>query len=74
MDGQWLLHSLVVVIIGGMGSLGGAAAGSLLYGIATTFAPSYLPTDYAYYSIIATFIILALVLALRPYGLFGRPA
>ncbi len=73
-DGQWLLHSLVVVIIGGMGSLGGAAAGSLLYGLATALAPVYLPTDYAYYSIIATFVILALVLAVRPYGLFGRPA
>ncbi|MCE2525772.1 MAG: branched-chain amino acid ABC transporter permease, partial [Acidimicrobiia bacterium] len=62
------------VIIGGMGSLGGAAAGSLLYGLATALAPAYLPTDYAYYSIIATFVILALVLAMRPYGLFGRPA
>ena len=29
--GQWLLNSLIVVIIGGMGSLGGAAAGALLY-------------------------------------------
>lgn len=73
-DGNWLLNSLVVVIIGGMGSLGGAAAGSLLYGLATSLSPSYLPADYAYYSIIATFVILALVLAVRPYGLFGRPA
>ena len=32
-DGQWLLNSLVVVIIGGMGSLFGAAAGALLYGL-----------------------------------------
>ena len=32
-DGQWLLNSLVVVIIGGMGSLLGAAVGSLLYGL-----------------------------------------
>ena len=31
-DGQWLLHSLVVVIIGGLGSIKGAVAGSLLYG------------------------------------------
>ena len=72
-DGNWLLNSLVVVIIGGMGSLGGAAAGSLLYGAATSFAPSYLPEAYSYYAIIATFVILALVLAVRPYGLFGRP-
>ena len=38
-DGSWLLNSLVVVIIGGMGSLKGAAAGSLLYGTVVAFAP-----------------------------------
>src|SRR5262249_20015791 len=31
LDGQWLLNSLIVVIIGGMGSLGGAAIGAILY-------------------------------------------
>ena len=40
---QWLLNSLVVVIIGGMGSLIGAAAGSLLYAGVLTFSASYLP-------------------------------
>ena len=72
-DGQWLLHSLVVVIIGGLGSIRGAVAGSLLYGLVTAFAPVYLPSDYTFYSIILTFVLLALVLAVRPYGLFGRP-
>jgi branched-chain amino acid transport system permease protein len=72
-DGQWLLHSLVVVIIGGLGSIRGALAGSLLYGMVTAFAPGYLPSDYTFYSIIFTFVLLALVLAVRPYGLFGRP-
>ncbi len=72
-DGQWLLHSLVVVIIGGLGSIRGAVAGSLLYGMVTAFAPGYLPSDYTFYSIILTFVLLALVLAVRPYGLFGRP-
>jgi len=71
-DGQWLLNSLVVVIIGGLGSVKGAAAGSLLYGMSIAFAPAYLPLDYTYYSIILTFVILAVVLAVRPYGLFGR--
>ena len=37
-DGEWLLFSLVVVIIGGMGSLAGAAVGSVLYGLVFTFA------------------------------------
>jgi branched-chain amino acid transport system permease protein len=72
-DGQWLLNSLVVVIIGGLGSIKGAIAGSLLYGMVFAFAPVYLPRDYTYYAIIFTFALLAVVLAVRPYGLFGRP-
>ena len=73
-DANWLLNSLVVVIIGGMGSLGGAAIGALLLGITTNFAAAYLPSDYTYYSVIFTFVLLVIVLVLRPLGLFGRPA
>jgi branched-chain amino acid transport system permease protein len=77
-DGQWLLNSLVVVIIGGMGSLLGAVAGSLLYGLVFAFSAVYLPTTgdncCTQYSIVFTFILLALVLAFRPQGLFGRSA
>ena len=73
-DSNWLLNSLVVVIIGGMGSLTGAAVGALLLGLTTNFASAYLPSDYTYYSIIFTFVLLAIVLAVRPLGLFGRPA
>jgi branched-chain amino acid transport system permease protein len=77
--GQWLLNSLIVVIIGGMGSLVGAAAGALLYGFVSNFSAIYLPTTASgncctEYSIVVTFALLALVLAFRPYGLFGRPA
>ena len=72
-DGQWLLNSLVVVIIGGLGSLLGAAVGSLLYGLVYSFAAVYLPTGYTNYAIILTFALLALVLAFRPQGLIGRP-
>jgi branched-chain amino acid transport system permease protein len=73
-DANWLLNSLVVVIIGGMGSLGGAAIGALLLGLVTNFSAAYLPADYTFYSIIFTFVLLAVVLAVRPLGLFGRPA
>jgi branched-chain amino acid transport system permease protein len=77
-DGQWLLYSLVVVIVGGMGSLLGAAVGSLLYGIVFMFSAAYLPTVgndcCTQYSIVFTFALLALVLAFRPQGLFGRAA
>lgn len=77
-DGSWLLNSLVVVIIGGMGSLLGAVAGSLLYGLVFSFSAVYLPTTgdncCTQYSIVFTFILLALVLAFRPQGLYGRQA
>ncbi|HEY8647065.1 MAG TPA: branched-chain amino acid ABC transporter permease [Gaiellaceae bacterium] len=74
LDANWLLYSLVVVIIGGMGSLGGAAIGSLLLGLTSNFSAAYLPASYTYYSIIFTFMLVAIVLAVRPLGLFGRPA
>ena len=77
-DGNWLLNSLVVVIIGGMGSLGGAAVGALLYGMVDQFSALYLPTIgqdcCTQYSSVLTFVLLAAVLAIRPLGLFGRPA
>ena len=73
-DGAWLLNSLVVVIIGGLGSIKGAVAGSLLYGTVVAFSPAYLPSQYSFYAIILTFGLLALVLAVRPYGLYGRTA
>ena len=75
-DGQWLLYSLVVVIVGGMGSLFGAAVGSLLYALVFMFSAAYLPTTgnecCTQYSISFTFVLMALVLAFRPQGLFGR--
>jgi branched-chain amino acid transport system permease protein len=75
-DAQWLLNSLVVVIVGGMGSLLGAAAGSILYALVLTFSAAYLPITSdnccSQYSIVLTFALLALVLAFRPQGLFGR--
>lgn len=71
-DGAWLLNSLVVVIIGGLGSVKGAAAGALLFGLAQSFAPAYLPTQYSFYSVIATFVLLAAVLVVRPNGLYGK--
>ncbi|MGI8715984.1 MAG: branched-chain amino acid ABC transporter permease [Solirubrobacteraceae bacterium] len=73
-DANWLLNSLVVVIIGGMGSLGGAAIGALLLGLVTNLSAAYLPAADTYYSIIFTFVLLAVVLSVRPLGLFGRPA
>jgi branched-chain amino acid transport system permease protein len=76
-DTAFLLNSLIVVIIGGMGSLGGAAIGALALGLVDSYADVYLQfggTDLTNYSIILTFALLVGVLAVRPLGLFGRPA
>ena len=62
----------MVVIIGGLGSVKGAVAGSLLYGMVVALSPAYLPAGYTYYSVIFTFALLAVVLAVRPNGLYGR--
>jgi branched-chain amino acid transport system permease protein len=69
-DTRYLLASLVVVIVGGMGSVVGAAIGALLVGVAETFGLAYAPT----YGIVFTFVIMALVLAFRPQGILGAKA
>jgi branched-chain amino acid transport system permease protein len=76
-DTSFLLNSLIVVIIGGMGSLGGAAIGAIALGLVDAWADVYLvfgDHDYTNYSILLTFALLVVVLAVRPLGLFGRPA
>jgi branched-chain amino acid transport system permease protein len=76
-DTSFLLNSLIVVIIGGMGSLGGAAIGALALGLVDAYADVYLvfgDKDLTNYSILLTFLLLVIVLAVRPLGLFGRPA
>jgi branched-chain amino acid transport system permease protein len=76
-DTAFLLNSLIVVIIGGMGSLAGAAIGALALGLVDQYADVYLifgDTDLTNYSILLTFALLVVVLAVRPLGLFGRPA
>ena len=64
-DTRFLLASLVVVIVGGMGSIPGAALGALIIGLAEQFGSVYLPT----YAVVTTFLIMVLVLAFRPQGL-----
>jgi branched-chain amino acid transport system permease protein len=67
-DTRYLLASLVVVIVGGMGSIVGAAIGALLIGLAEQFGLAYAPT----YGIVFTFVIMVAVLAFRPQGIMGR--
>jgi branched-chain amino acid transport system permease protein len=67
-DTRFLLASLVVVIVGGMGSIPGAALGALIIGLAEQLGSVYIPT----YAIVVTFLIMVVVLALRPQGLLVR--
>ena len=69
-DIRYLLASLVVVIVGGMGSIAGAAVGALLIGLAEQIGLAYFPT----YGVVLTFVIMVVVLAVRPQGILGRPA
>ena len=66
-DIRFLLASLVVVIVGGMGSIPGAALGAILIGLSEQFGSVYMPT----YAVVLTFLIMVLVLAFRPQGLLG---
>jgi branched-chain amino acid transport system permease protein len=66
-DFEILLLAFVVVIVGGLGSLKGAFVGGLLVGCLDNFGKVLFP-ELAYFTIFAP---MALILALRPAGLFG---
>jgi branched-chain amino acid transport system permease protein len=68
LDFEILPLAFAVVIIGGMGSLGGAAIGALLVGLADNFGKALFP-EISYFTLYAP---MALILAVRPTGLFGR--
>ena len=69
-DSEILVFSLAVVIIGGRGSLPGAAVGSLFVALLATYGQVWFP-ELAYFVIFGP---MALLLAFRPLGLFGRAA
>lgn len=68
LDFEMLPIAFAVVIIGGMGSLGGAAIGALLVGLADNFGKALFP-ELAYFTLYAPMV---LILAIKPTGLFGR--
>ena len=67
MDTEILIPAFIVIVIGGMGSLRGAFAGSILIGEADTFGKAYLPS----LALFLIFLVMAIVLLVRPQGLFG---
>jgi branched-subunit amino acid ABC-type transport system permease component len=69
LDFEILILAMVVVVVGGLGTLKGAFWGSLLIGMADTFGKS---SQLAQFSSFVIFVIMGLVLLIKPTGLFGR--
>jgi branched-chain amino acid transport system permease protein len=70
---EYQLFAFIVVVIGGLGSYGGAAVGALLIGLARTFS-DHLVLETGWPTAIAsasTVLVMALVLLLKPGGIFG---
>jgi branched-chain amino acid transport system permease protein len=63
-----LILSFVVVVVGGLGSLGGALVGAIIVGLVRTAGIMYFPEI----ELAVLYLIAALVLFMRPAGLFGR--
>jgi branched-chain amino acid transport system permease protein len=70
MDTTVLTEAFVVVVVGGMGSVGGALLAAILIGVSDAFGVLVLPGA----SLVLTFVVMAAILIVRPWGLRGRPA
>ena len=69
MDVNMVVETFVVVVTGGLGSLGGAFAAALLIGVVHAFGVSLFPQA----TLVLVFLTMAVVLAVRPQGLAGQP-
>lgn len=69
MDTSIGIQSFVVVIIGGLGSFGGALVGALIVGLVDTFGILLFPRI----TLVSIFLVMVIVLIIRPWGLFGNP-
>ncbi|MGH7314642.1 MAG: ABC transporter permease [Candidatus Rokuibacteriota bacterium] len=69
MDTSIIVEAFVVVVIGGMGSVWGALLASLLIGVLNAYGVLLLPKI----AIVLIFVVMAVVLVIRPWGLLGRP-
>jgi branched-chain amino acid transport system permease protein len=66
------LKGFVAAVIGGIGSFPGAVVGGLILGLLETFLVGYLPDALAQYRDAYVFLVLILVLLVKPSGLFGK--
>ncbi len=69
MDLSILIEAFVVVVVGGLGSVTGAFWSALLIGLLHAFGSWWLPQS----TLVLIFVVMAVVLILRPHGLLGRP-
>lgn len=69
MDAQIIVAAFIVAVIGGLGSIAGAAVGSLVIGVVQTLGAVWAPS----WSSTFIYVLMILVLAVRPWGLFGTP-
>lgn len=69
--GPYNLKSFVIVVLGGMGSIEGAALGGILLGVTEGLTAYYWSDSYTQ---VVDFVLFLAVLLLRPQGLFGRKA
>src|SRR5256712_11678801 len=69
MDGSIIAEAFVVVVVGGMGSVPGALLAAALIGVIDAFGVLVLPRA----SLVVPFVVMAVVLIVRPWGLLGRP-
>ena len=68
MDFNILTAVFVVVVIGGMGSLPGAYLAAIIISVVNVFGVTFLPQS----TLVMIFLVMVLVLMIRPYGLLGR--
>jgi branched-chain amino acid transport system permease protein len=66
---DYTLKAFVIVVLGGMGSIEGAAIGGLVLGVAESLTSLYLGNQWA---LAIDFVLFLLVLSLKPSGIFGR--
>jgi branched-chain amino acid transport system permease protein len=69
MDVEIIVEAFIVVVIGGLGSFWGTFWGSVIYGQVLSFGILVLPS----FSLFSVFALMAVILIVRPWGLFGRP-
>jgi branched-chain amino acid transport system permease protein len=68
-DLQIITDAFVVVVVGGLGSIPGAFVAALLIGEIKAFS---IALGYAEFTLAAEFVVMAIVLVVRPWGLLGR--